>query len=126
MTHGERKKPAAVNSFFFFFFLLNLVRTLKLQRNASIYTKRRQMRKAATRTAQFRVNCFGTRTDRTGKHNLGGRRAGSGAGGARGREQVRENGTNGNERGERGREKRDGGLGWGGARERRGELEGQM
>ena len=29
------------------------------------------MRKAATRTAQVRVNCFGARTDRAGKDNAG-------------------------------------------------------
>lgn len=46
--------------------------TLKLQRNASIYTKRRQRRKAATRTAQLRVNLL-QRTERSGKHNLGDR-----------------------------------------------------
>lgn len=85
--------------------------TLKLQRNASIYTKRRQMRKAATRTVQVGVSCFGAR--QTGLASTGrGRRAGW----EQRKERVREKMVQTEVRGERGEEgwregKRKGGRG---------------
>lgn len=92
--------------------------TLKLQRNASIYTKRRQMRKAATRTVQVGVSCFGAR--QTGLASTGrGRRAGWGPEEG---ESKRENGTNRSERGERGR-RMEGGKKKGRERERSKERE---
>lgn len=66
--------------------------TLKLQRNASIYTKRRQMRKAATRTAQIWVNRFGAGTERAGKQDTGSQ-GWAGTTGGKG-ERERENETN--------------------------------
>ena len=91
--------------------------TLKLQRNASIYTKRRQMRKAATRTAQVRVNCFGARTDRAGKDNAGSQGWAGARGGkkkGRAKDRMKQTEVRGEVREEGGRE---------GEREKRGEKE---